>query len=155
MCIATGLSQQASNSYILLSAHRCIVQRHEDKDGDACRVWPALVSALFFNIHSFLFAPLFTNFMGMGDKETFPFALIAHDYPYTTIKHHTYTVGLQKRVCSFRGIGGCWCVAISELANSVYLPVVSPPHTQGAGSSHFGAYSATQCQCHPRMPRFL
>jgi hypothetical protein len=74
-----------------------------------CRVWPALVSALYFNLNSFLFAPLFTNFMGLGDKETFAFALISHGLPISTIQHHTHTVGIPRRICKLGGLGGCWC----------------------------------------------
>jgi Mannosyltransferase putative len=50
-----------------------------------CSVWPALLSALFFNIHLQLFAPLFTGYMGMGDKETFPMAFLAHGLPYSVV----------------------------------------------------------------------
>jgi hypothetical protein len=74
-----------------------------------CSVWPALVSALFFNLNSFLFAPLFTNFMGLGDKETFAFALIAHGMPFSTVKYRTIAVGTPHRVCKLGGLGGCWC----------------------------------------------
>lgn len=69
-----------------------------------CRVWVALVSALFFNIHGYLFYPLFTNYMGLGDKETFAFAMIAHDVPYSVVEHRTHSLGIVERVC---GLFGC------------------------------------------------
>lgn len=59
----------------------------------ARRVWPALLSALFFNMHLQLFGPLFTGYMGMGDKETFPMAMIAHQIPYSVIPAPPRTLG--------------------------------------------------------------
>ena len=60
-----------------------------------CRVWPALLSALFFNIHLHLFAPLFTGYMGIGDKETFPMAFIAHGLPYFVIPTGPAALGVE------------------------------------------------------------
>lgn len=58
-----------------------------------CRVLPALLSALFFNMHLQLFGPLFTGYMGMGDKETFQMAMIAHHLPYSMIPITPRTLG--------------------------------------------------------------
>ena len=38
---------------------------------DKSRHWDSLLAALFFNLQPHLFYPLLTDFMGMGDKETF------------------------------------------------------------------------------------
>jgi alpha 1,2-mannosyltransferase len=67
-------------------------------------MWTPLVSALFFNIHGFLFYPLFTNYMGLGDKETFAFAMISHGVPYSVVSHGTSSLGIVERKC---GLLGC------------------------------------------------
>lgn len=69
-----------------------------------CRMWVPLVSALFFNIHGYLFYPLFTNYMGLGDKETFAFAMIAHGVQYSVVQHRSHSLGIVDRVC---GLFGC------------------------------------------------
>eukprot|EP00892_Ulva_mutabilis_P002135 jgi/Ulvmu1/11922/UM081_0082.1 len=53
---------------------------------DKSRVWKALVLALHFNVHHWVYAPLFTNYMGMGDKETFAMALLALRLPYSLMR---------------------------------------------------------------------
>ena len=58
-------------------------------------MWPALLSALFFNMHLQLFGPLFTGYMGMGDKETFPLAMVAHQIPYSVVPTPPHTLGTQ------------------------------------------------------------
>ena len=58
-------------------------------------MWPALLSTLFFNMHLQLFGPLFTGYMGMGDKETFPMAMIAHGMPYSMIPSPPRTLGVE------------------------------------------------------------
>lgn len=78
----------------MYSMHACI-----------CRVWPALVSALHYNLHSHLYAPLFTNFMGFGDKETFPFAMIVRGLPFYTAPAPPAAVGVLRRRCDALG---CW-----------------------------------------------
>lgn len=62
-------------------------------------MWIPIVSALFFNIHGYLFYPLFTNFMGLGDKETFHFAMISHGVPYSVATHRTHSVGILEPAC--------------------------------------------------------
>lgn len=64
-----------------------------------CSVWEPLVSALFFNIHGYLFYPLFTNYMGLGDKETFAFAMIAHGTPYSVIPYRSSSLGILQPDC--------------------------------------------------------
>ena len=39
------------------------------------RCWRALLLALFLNCQGSLYFNLLTNYMGVGDKETFPFAM--------------------------------------------------------------------------------
>ena len=60
----------------------------------ACRLWPALVSALFFNLHIHVFAPLFSNYMGLGDKETFAMALRAHRLPFHVVAAPPHGIGI-------------------------------------------------------------
>lgn len=84
---------------------QCMHVMHEGDKPHACRVWPALVSALHYNLHGHLYAPLFTNFMGFGDKETFAFAMIVHGLPVHTFPQPPSSVGLLRRRCD---VFGCW-----------------------------------------------
>jgi hypothetical protein len=80
---------------LLLAAVCADLTRHDTNVGALCRVWPALLSALFFNMHLQLFGPLFTGYMGMGDKETFPMAMIAHQMPYAVVPIPPRTLGVE------------------------------------------------------------
>jgi hypothetical protein len=42
--------------------------------------------------------------MGLGDKETFTSAMIAHDVPYSVVKHRTNSLGITEKQC---GVFGC------------------------------------------------
>jgi hypothetical protein len=81
----------------------CKRERVAEPSSRCCRVWPALVSSLFFNLHIHLFAPLFTGFLGQGDKETFPMAFLALGMPYSVIPTLPSSVGLIDQYCSLLG----------------------------------------------------
>eukprot|EP00892_Ulva_mutabilis_P002081 jgi/Ulvmu1/11874/UM081_0032.1 len=66
---------------------------------DKSRVWKALVLALHFNVHHWVYAPLFTNYMGMGDKETFAMALLALRLPYSLMPRPTGSLAYTRRQC--------------------------------------------------------
>ena len=63
------------------------------------RVWPALMTALHFNLNNHLYYPLLINFMGYGDKETFAFALIAHSIPFHVVQHRVRGLGVIRGGC--------------------------------------------------------
>ena len=58
-----------------------------------CRLWQPLMSALYFNLNAHLFAPVFTSWMGMGDKETFAMAILAHGLPVAVESQPPSAVG--------------------------------------------------------------
>lgn len=55
--------------------------------------------ALHFNVHHWIYAPLFTNYMGMGDKETFAMALLALKQPFSAMPHPTGSLAFTRRRC--------------------------------------------------------
>lgn len=68
---------------------------------ELCRTWPALALALHFNIHHQLYAPLFTNYMGMGDKDSYVMAILAMHLPYSMVQHSASALGFATRKCSW------------------------------------------------------
>jgi hypothetical protein len=66
-----------------------------------CRVWPALALALHFNIHHQLYAPLFTSYVGMGDKESYAMAFLALKMNFTVVQHRPASLGLTRKRCSW------------------------------------------------------
>ena len=58
------------------------------------RVWPALMLALFMNVHARAFVPLTVNYMGWGDKELLPRALQATHTAYALVQSHPEHVGV-------------------------------------------------------------
>lgn len=67
----------------------------------SCRTWPALALALHFNIHHQLYAPLFTNYMGIGDKDSYAMALLAMQMPYSLVQHRTGALAYDTHQCSW------------------------------------------------------
>ena len=57
------------------------------------RMWDALMLALYMNSFPSLFYPLTVNYMGMGDKETLPMAILHHGMTYGLIKEGPDSVG--------------------------------------------------------------
>ena len=68
---------------------------------NVCRTWPALALALHFNIHHHLYAPLFTYYVGMGDKESYAMALLALKMNFTVVEHSPGSLGFMKPRCSW------------------------------------------------------
>lgn len=66
-----------------------------------CRTWPALALALHFNIHHHLYAPLFTYYVGMGDKESYAMAFLALKMKFTEVEHYPGSLGFTKPRCSW------------------------------------------------------
>ena len=63
------------------------------------RVWRGLLLAAFMNTQSAFYYRMLSNFMGQGDKETFPFALLATNASFHLIATPVGSVGLQKCAC--------------------------------------------------------
>lgn len=57
--------------------------------------WDSLLVALYFNMQNHLYYPLMTDFMGMGDKETFPWAVKAVGKEYSFVQSPTGSAGTQ------------------------------------------------------------
>lgn len=68
---------------------------------DKSKTWPALALALHFNIHHHLYAPLFTYYVGMGDKESYVMALLALKMKFTEVEHYPGSLGFTKPRCSW------------------------------------------------------
>ena len=62
------------------------------------------MSALHFNLQNQLYFPLFSNYMGQGDKETFGMALEAHRMPFHLIEQRVRSLGYLARKCGY-----LWC----------------------------------------------
>ena len=60
------------------------------------RVWPGLLLAAFMNNQSGFYYRMLSNFMGQGDKETFPFALLATNASFHTVETPVGSVGIRK-----------------------------------------------------------
>ena len=63
--------------------------------------WKSLLLALFFNLQGELYYPLMTDYMGLGDKETFPLAHLVLRQPYHFVDYAVGVVGIHKttKVC--------------------------------------------------------
>ena len=59
------------------------------------RCWVALQLALFINLQGSLYYNLLTNYMGVGDKETFPAAMSMLRQPFAMVRHPTGSAGRQ------------------------------------------------------------
>jgi hypothetical protein len=55
--------------------------------------------AAYFNMHNPFYFEMFSNFMGKGDKESFPFAFAATNTPYHMISHPVGSLGLMRHYC--------------------------------------------------------
>jgi len=71
------------------------------------RVWRGLLLAAFMNTQSEFYYRMLSNFMGQGDKETFPFALLATNASFHLISTPVGSVGLNKCAC---------CACVDDLA---------------------------------------
>jgi hypothetical protein len=60
------------------------------------RVWPGLLLAAFMNTQSGFYYRMLSNFMGQGDKETFPFALLSTNASLHVMETPVGSVGLRK-----------------------------------------------------------
>jgi hypothetical protein len=69
-----------------------------------------------------LFAPLFTGYMGLGDKETFTMALLAHGLPYSVVPIGPAALGVQKSTDCFLGFS----FACSQRVNLNTMVQVAP-----------------------------
>lgn len=58
--------------------------------------WKSLLLALFFNLQGELYYPLMTDYMGLGDKETFPLAHLVLRQPYHFVDYAVGVVGIHK-----------------------------------------------------------
>ena len=71
-------------------------------------MWRGLLLAAFMNTQSEFYYRMLSNFMGQGDKETFPFALLATNASFHLITTPVGSVGLQK--CAFRAVRPMECL---------------------------------------------
>ena len=60
---------------------------------DKRRCWAALQLALFLNLQGSLYYNLLTNYLGVGDKETFPAAMSMLRQPYAVVPYPTGSAG--------------------------------------------------------------
>ena len=59
------------------------------------RCWRGLQLALYINLQGNLYYNLLTNYMGVGDKETFPAAMRMVQQPFEYVRHPTGSAGRQ------------------------------------------------------------
>ena len=55
----------------------------------------------YFNMQSGFYYELFSNFMGKGDKESFPFAFAATNTPYFKVPYPVGSVGQLRSYCRY------------------------------------------------------
>lgn len=91
---------------------------------DKAVVWRALQLALFLNCQGSLYYNLLTNYLGKGDKETFPFAMRMLRLPYASVGD-AHPVGSAGEVGPPRSAGGAPTLLSTTMVH--YHPVTGRP----------------------------